>query len=152
MEDRTYVDRDRITVLSLARMYVHKHDESHSLYYLKGICEGDDHWIASLYVMFALKYLYVIENEESEYISDFLDTLRKIILNSSGAGRNTLLSAESQDAYHSYIQPHLYQDQQKPIFTAARSTGNPDLIAMFEIHVTKERPKGSGGLFGKFKR
>ena len=151
MDGHATVDKDRITILALARMYAQKHDESNALFYLKGICEGDDHWISSLYVLYGLKYLYVFENEESQVINDFLDSLRKIILNSSGAGRNTLLSADSQETYHNFIQPHLYQDQQKPIFTAARSTGNPDLIAMFEIHVTKEKPK-SGGLFGGFMR
>lgn len=154
MEDRTDVDRDRITVLSLARMYAQKHDEAGSLFYLKGICEGEDHWVASIYVMFALKYLYTFESDDSKTVSEFVDSLRKIVLNSSGAGRNMLLSAESQDAYHTYIQPHLYQDQQKPLYTAAKATGNPDLLAMFEINAVRERPKGSsgGGLFGKFKR
>lgn len=153
MDDHVSVDKEKITMMSLARMYAQRHDESDCLFYLKGICEGDDHWIASLYVLYALKYLYVIETEDSRMIADFIDSLRRIIINSSGAGRNTLLSQECQELYHSYIQPHLFQDQQKPIFTAARSTGNPDLIAMFEIHVTKERPKSSGGGFlGRFKR
>ena len=153
MEGRVAVDSDRISILALARMYAQKHEESHALFYLKSICEGDDHWIASLYVLYALKYIYVIEvNGESSYVNDFLDSLRRIIINSSGAGRNTLLSQDCQETYRQFIQPNLYQDQQKPIFTAARSTGNPDLIAMFEINVTKERPKTGGGLFGKFKR
>ena len=153
MEDRPNVDRERITMIGLARMYAQKHDDADALFYLKGICEGDDHWISSLYILFALKYMYVFESEDSRTIASFLDTLRKIILNSSGAGRNTLLSAECQDAYRSYIQPHLYQDQQKPLYTAAKATGNPDLMAMFEMNVVKEKPKGSGGgLLGRFKR
>lgn len=151
MDAHVSVDKNKITILSLARMYAQKHEDSHSLFYLKGICEGDDHWIASMYIMNALMYLYVIETDDSPIINDFLDRLRKIIINSSGAGRNTLLSAECQQIYHSYVRPHLYQDQQKPIYTAAKSTGNPDLLAMFEIQVTKERPK-SGGLFGRFKK
>ncbi len=152
MEDRPNVDRERITMIGLARVYAQKHEETDALFYLKGICEGDDHWISSLYILFALKYLYIFEDEDSRIILSFLDTLRKIIINSSGAGRNTLLSADCQDAYHSYIQPHLYQEEQKPLYTAAKATGNPDLTAMFELNVVKEKPKGSGGLLGRFKR
>ena len=151
MEDHSTISKDKITLLSLSRMYSQKHDESSSLFYLKGICEGDDHWLASLYVLYALKYMYVLEKEESRIINDFIDRLRAIVLKSSAAGRNTLLSAECQDIYHSYVQPHLYADQQKPLFKAAQGTGNPDLIAMFEVRATKERPK-SGGLLGRFKR
>lgn len=151
MDDHQSISRDKIAILSLARMYGQKHDEAHSLFYLKGICEGDDHWMASLYVLYALQYLYVTEpNEESEFILEFLDRLRRIIINASGAGRNMLVSPECQDIYHGLIQPHLYADQQKPIFTAAKSTGNPDLTAMFEVNATKERPKS--GFFGAFKR
>ena len=149
MDGHAAIDKDKFTLLSLARMYAQKHDESDCLFYLKGICEGDDHWIASAYVLTALKYLYAIESEDSPLINDFVDRLRAIILKSSGAGRQTLLSPESQETYHGYVQPHLYQDQQKPLYKAAQGTGNPDLIAMFEINVTKERPKSSGGLFGR---
>ena len=153
MDGHPSISKDRIAMLALARMYGQKHDESHCLFYLKGVCEGDDHWIASLYVLYALQYLYVIEpDEECEHIKDFLDSPRKIIINSSGAGRHTLVSPECQNIYHSLIRPHLYEDQQKPIYTAARGTGNPDVVAMFEVVVTKERPKASGGFFGRFKR
>ena len=152
MDGHATIDHERITILALARMYAQKHDESHSLFYLKSICEGDDHWIASLYVLMGLKYVYVFEHDESAVVEDFLNTLWKLILNASGAGRNTLLSVECQDTYHSFIQPHLYQDQQKKLHKAASGTGNPDLMAMFEINVTKERQKGSGGLFGRFKK
>lgn len=62
-----------------------------------------------------------------------------------------LVSADSQNIYHSFVQPHLYDDQQKPLFVAARGTGNPDLIAMFTVNAVKERPK-SGGFFGRRKR
>ena len=150
-DDNAAISKERITLMALARMYGQHHDESNCLFYLKGICEGDDHWIASLYVMHALKYLYALEpDEECYYIKDFLDTLRKIIISSTAAGRNTLISPESQAIYHGYIQPHLYEDQQKPLFTAARGTGNQDLVAMFTVKATKERPRA--GFFGRRKK
>ncbi|MBQ1546447.1 MAG: hypothetical protein IIZ59_02815 [Clostridia bacterium] len=143
--------KSKYTLLSLARMYGQRHDEPHSLYYLKGICEGDDHWIAPLYLFYGLKYLYIIEPEVSLIINDFLDRLRAIIIKTSNAGRQTMLSPECQDLYHSYVQPHLYHNQQKPLHKAAQGTGNQELVAMFEINVTKEAPKQSG-IRGFFRR
>ena len=151
MDDSKDIDKEKVTLMALCRMYGQGHEESDCLFYLKSICEGSDHWIAPLYVFYGLKYLYEVEPEVSVIINGFLDELKNIIKTASTAGRNTMLQRECQDIYHNIVQPHLYQLQQKTLLKAAQGTNNQELAAMFEIHVTKETP-GKGGLLGRLRR
>ena len=159
MNENPSIDKKKITLLSIARMYGQAHNEDNALYFLKGICDGDDHWMAPLYLFYGLEYLYMIEPDDPrtdnsykpKIKNDFLDGIERLITKMSNAGRTTMLSPECQDIYHNKIQPHLYHNQQKTLYQAARKTGSQELMTMYEINVTRESPK-QGGLRGLFKR